>query len=138
MHRLQCTDGAPDNQHKHIPFRVFQATFSIRAMPEMVLVSTLLHDISANPIRHSGLAPGYDLTPLLVVNESDGRGFLVFALYNCSATIGILAIVLVTIDAAAPLVCGIILYRQANFDSLCSTRPGKLGLVIPYVLHLLC
>lgn len=58
----------------------------------------------------------------------------VFALYNYSITIGILAVTTVSTDAVATLLAGLHLYRQAEFGSLCSTVPGKVALIVPYVL----
>ncbi len=55
----------------------------------------------------------------------------VFALYSYSVTIGILAIVVVAIDSTASLLAGIHLYRQASFGPLCTTKPGKVALVVP-------
>ncbi len=60
--------------------------------------------------------------------------FQVFALYSRNIAIGIFAAIVVIVDAAGALLLTITLYRQAEFGHLCSTKQGKFGLIVPYVL----
>lgn len=58
---------------------------------------------------------------------------LVFALYEHSVGIALLAMSMITTSATTTLLAGWLLYRQANFDSVCSTNQVKLSLSLPCV-----
>lgn len=78
---------------------------------------------------------GVCVCPSLVMSLLFNYVGSVFALYSRSPALGILGIIAILTDGTSNLLIGFFIYRQADFGPLCSTKPGKLGLIPPCVLQ---